>query len=612
MRRGPAGGGVGRGGRGAEARRRLRSGPSRRRSARGARVRPPRRRPPAALSRGGERDDDDDVSVVENGTYLLAPPNSNFGNSAWCRADVVGVDRAARRVRVLYADGEDEWIDLAAESARGAARVAPLGAFWPPLAPGLAPGSLRPAGHAAVGWRVALYCSQEAAFFAADVTGFDARTGLHRLAYADGSGIVEDARLDAEAVKWVSPPECSASVLAASVSKRIQTSSCLPPHSPAPNNTNALAAPPSPPSPDACRAGSSSFSGNENEEATTEGARASNTNLAAYGSMGSVSCDAAAAAVAALAASQRDALEAAGAAAAAAAAAVVANGAGSWDPMDAEEDPWAAGDDVDDVAAAVAALPSSSAPPPNGSGNGSGNGNGSDEMAAAAAWWKGDASAAAGVARLTLGAGVAATAAVGNACLLRTSAVAGGAEEDGDSKDSAVSCDAGAGRGGSSSPATPTTASNKACAASASAFADAAPALDVPAPRAAAAVIAGGCAGSSPEDGSVHGSVAPLAALLPQPGSLAFSGSNNNINSNNNANNASSSRGFDSAAADFHANFHGGACGALVGCGGTATAAVAALAFDTFLGGDYGNDGDGGGNGAAAERGLLDASALGW
>jgi hypothetical protein len=47
-----------------------------------------------------------------------------------------------------------------------------------------------------------------------------------------------------------------------------------------------------------------------------------------------------------------------------------------------------------------------------------------------------------------------------------------------------------------------------------------------------------------------------------------------------------------------------------VGCGGTATAAVAALAFDTFLGGDLGNGDDGGDgeeNGAA-----LDASELGW
>jgi len=327
-------------------------------------------RSPAAAS------GNDDGDSVENGTYLSSPETFANPASAWCRADVVGVDRAARRVRVLYADGEDEWIDLAAESARGAARVAPLGAFWPPLAPGLAPGSLRPAGHAAVGWRVALYCSQEATFFAADVAGFDSRTGLHRLAYVDGSGIVEDARLDAEAVKWVSAPECSA-VLAANVSRKVDASSCLPPpHSPAPNTNGKLATPPSPRSPDACRAGSSSFSadgGNENEE-TTNGAAASNTNLAAYGSMGSVSCDAAATAVAALAASQRDALEAAGAAAAA----VAANGAGSWDPMDAEEDPWADGEDADVVAAAVAAaLPSSAAAPPSGNGDGTGN----------AAWW---------------------------------------------------------------------------------------------------------------------------------------------------------------------------------------------------------------------------------
>lgn len=469
---------------------------------------------------------DDDVDVLElGGSYLssslsaVAGAGANTISSAWCRADVVGVDRAARRVRVLYSDGEDEWIDLAAESARGAAHVAPLGALWPPLAPGLAPGALRPEGAAAVGWRVALYCSREGSFFAADVRGFDARTGLHRLAYSDGSGLVEDARLDAETVKWVSPPTPTPPSPSTNrgLIPPVNVDLCSPaahPCSPVVPNTAALS---SPPSPDACRAGSSSFSGNKHD-GEANNASGSDTNLVAYGSMGSVSCDAAA--VAALAASQREAV----AAATAAAAVVAAHGVGSWDPMDAEEDPWAERDDGE-APAAVVALPLPLCH----------NGNGAS--APVSAWWKGDASAAAGVARLTLGTGVTAAAA-GNACLL-PSAV----EEGGDSRDSAVSCDGAGNRDGSSSPPPPTNALADDFTAAV------APPSSCPSPK---------------EDCSVHGSgsaAAPLAAAA--------------------------------VAVNHQDGFHDGACGALVGCGGTATAA---LAFDTFLvGGD-----------------LLDASALGW
>jgi len=485
-------------------------------------------RSPAAVC--GSDDGGGGADRFELGNYLssslpssLSLPLSAASSSAWCRADVVGVDRAARRVRVLYADGEDEWIDLAAESARGAARVAPLGALWPPLAPGLAAGAPRPGGCAAVGWRVALYCSREAAFFAADVRGFDARTGLHSLAYADGSGAVEDARLDAEAVKWVSAPPppptgaASAPCAAATAAAMLPASGGLdsPPHPHSPAVPTAALLPP-PPSPDACRAGSSSFSADGGSENADEANRASNTNLAAYGSMGSVSCDAAAAAaaVAALAASQRGAVAAA---AAAAAAAAVAAANASWeDPMDADGvDPWSA------AAVAVAAA------------SGGGGAAAGAAARAPACWWKADgASAAAGVARLTLGADE------GAARLLPSAAAA---EEDGDSKASAVS-GGGAGRGGSSAPPTPTNA-----------LADA-----------VAAAPAARLESSSFEEGTVHGSVAATLA------------------------------------ADRHTDFHDdGACGALVGCGGAATAAVAALAFDSFLVGGSGGD-------------LLDASALGW
>lgn len=547
-------------------------------------------RSPAAAACGGTEGVviDSSSAPLEFGNYLSSsspPALDNSANSAWCRADVVGVDRAARHVRVLYADGEDEWIDLAAEAASGAARVAPLGSFWPPLALGLAPGRCRPEGAAAVGWRVALYCFREASFFAADVESFDCQTGLHRLAYVDGSGIVEDARLDAEAVKWVSPPNASMAVTVATPFARAannitnlgSSSPCPPPHprSPAPN-ASALA---SPPSPDACRAGSSSFSadgnGNENDAATaTTNGRGSNTNLVGYGSMGSVSCDAAAAAVAALTASRTDAV----AVAAAAAAAAAANG--SWDPMDAEEDPWAGGDG-NEASAPVAAA-----------------------AAAEAAWWKGDASAAAGVARLTLG--ISNVAAAGNACLLPS---AEKNDEDGDSKDSAVSCDnAGAGRGGSTSPLTPTNAAAAAAAAAASVAATAAVAspLSVPASRIAPDFGTGGHDGSSSEDGSVHGSVAPLASLLPN--SHAFSGSGNN-GGGGCGGGSGDSKDSDSAAAAFR-NFYGGACGALVSCGGTSTAAVAALAYDTFLGGDFCGDGNGAAGGAGGDLDL--PTTLNW
>ena len=57
-------------------------------------------------------------SARRGAALLLRSP----GSASWLRADVVGVAPAARRVRVLYEDGEDEWVDLAAEAARGDAQ----------------------------------------------------------------------------------------------------------------------------------------------------------------------------------------------------------------------------------------------------------------------------------------------------------------------------------------------------------------------------------------------------------------------------------------------------------------------------------------------------------
>jgi len=136
-------------------------------------------------------------SARRGAALLLRSP----GSASWLRADVVGVAPAARRVRVLYEDGEDEWVDLAAEAARGDARAA-LAA--PPLAAGLPPGLRPPSGPAAVGWRVALYWDAEAAFFGATVVSYDFAARAHTLSYDDGA--VERVCLHGDVVKWLAPP----------------------------------------------------------------------------------------------------------------------------------------------------------------------------------------------------------------------------------------------------------------------------------------------------------------------------------------------------------------------------------------------------------------------
>ena len=136
---------------------------------------------------------------------LLLSPAAAGG---WVRADVVGLAArgapaalASRRVRVLYEDGEDEWIDLEAEARAGAAHSARA---VPPLAAGLTPGVLPPSGADAVGWRVAPYFDADASFYAATVVSWDRDAGEHTLAY-DGGG-AERVRLSSDVVKWLAPP----------------------------------------------------------------------------------------------------------------------------------------------------------------------------------------------------------------------------------------------------------------------------------------------------------------------------------------------------------------------------------------------------------------------
>ena len=136
---------------------------------------------------------------------LLRSPAAAGG---WVRADVVGLAArgapaalASRRVRVLYEDGEDEWIDLEAEARAGAAHSARA---VPPLAAGLTPGVLPPSGADAVGWRVAPYFDADASFYAATVVSWDRDAEEHTLAY-DGGG-AERVRLSSDVVKWLAPP----------------------------------------------------------------------------------------------------------------------------------------------------------------------------------------------------------------------------------------------------------------------------------------------------------------------------------------------------------------------------------------------------------------------
>lgn len=93
---------------------------------------------------------------------------------------------------VLFADGEDEWLDLREEAiAWGPAETArPQGALG-----ALSGGP--PVGDAARGWRVSLLCPASGRMLDALVTSYDARSGLHGVEYDDGT----DAQVDVERAK---------------------------------------------------------------------------------------------------------------------------------------------------------------------------------------------------------------------------------------------------------------------------------------------------------------------------------------------------------------------------------------------------------------------------
>ena len=133
--------------------------------------------------------------------------------ACFCPGSVVDTDAASGAVRVLYDDGEDEWVAPASEALQAPPPPPPPharpGAGVPGSHPGaahtaLAPRAAPPEGPAALGWRVAVYWRGDARFYGGVVAGFDPAAGAHRVVYDDGEG--EALVLAKETVKWVLPP----------------------------------------------------------------------------------------------------------------------------------------------------------------------------------------------------------------------------------------------------------------------------------------------------------------------------------------------------------------------------------------------------------------------
>ncbi|GAB4820373.1 hypothetical protein N2152v2_007419 [Parachlorella kessleri] len=124
------------------------------------------------------------------------------GDGHWYRGEAVAYDKRRGRHLVLFDDGEDEWLALEHESvawhklARGANTVCP----------GIKPGTPAPRGRAAVGWRVGVFWSADMVFYSGEVSGFEAATGRHTVAYDDGD--VRTISLSTDKMKWMVPPGC--------------------------------------------------------------------------------------------------------------------------------------------------------------------------------------------------------------------------------------------------------------------------------------------------------------------------------------------------------------------------------------------------------------------
>ena len=140
--------------------------------------------------------------------------------------------RSSRRIRVLYDDGEDEWVAPSDEHLAPSPPppVAGLGATRGAAGPHAACAPRvpsRPSGAAAVGWRVAVYGRlprggggvppaapppavapppppTDRGFRHGAVVVYDAASATHRVAYDDGRS--DDVDLAAAAIKWVLPP----------------------------------------------------------------------------------------------------------------------------------------------------------------------------------------------------------------------------------------------------------------------------------------------------------------------------------------------------------------------------------------------------------------------
>ncbi|CAL8467270.1 g6807 [Coccomyxa elongata] len=122
------------------------------------------------------------------------------GDGTMHRGEVLAYKEENGQHQVFYEDGEDEWVDLAAQK---------IATWQEPVrgvvsAPGLPEGTPLPKGRAAIGWRIGVYWRDDAVFYAAEIIGFDTGTGRHQVLYDDGEE--EMVSLTTEKVKWMLPP----------------------------------------------------------------------------------------------------------------------------------------------------------------------------------------------------------------------------------------------------------------------------------------------------------------------------------------------------------------------------------------------------------------------
>ncbi|KAK9916747.1 hypothetical protein WJX75_006528 [Coccomyxa subellipsoidea] len=122
------------------------------------------------------------------------------GDGTVHRGEILAFKAESGQHQVFYEDGEDEWVDLAAQH---------VASWQEPVrgvvtAPGLPEGTALPKGRAAIGWRIGVYWRDDALFYPAEITGFDTGTGRHQVLYDDGEE--EMVSLTTEKVKWLLPP----------------------------------------------------------------------------------------------------------------------------------------------------------------------------------------------------------------------------------------------------------------------------------------------------------------------------------------------------------------------------------------------------------------------